>query len=177
MRSSADDPLPPAAGPEGGESHLSALRIGGAVRKEKRDEAAPGKRRWLSKLEERMASAGGKDWREGERTTVTRAAVKNPETLMSHSIFPRRRPFLRILGSKKLANRKKAERSRKASDPFGSASLERRATGSPVAVVAGKAGAKVAADDQKPSLDRLPPKRRPTEKGSPRKRVHEPMRL
>lgn len=34
-----------------------------------------------------MASAGGKDWREGEMTINRRAAEKKPETLMIHIIF------------------------------------------------------------------------------------------
>ena len=39
-----------------------------------------------------MASAGGKDWREGERTMTASRAVNRPENRMIQSIL-RRRPF------------------------------------------------------------------------------------
>ncbi|WVY96289.1 hypothetical protein V8G54_028440 [Vigna mungo] len=67
------------------EAHLSALRNGAARRKESGD-VWRGRRRTASRWEERMASAGWKDWREGERRMRSIAAEKKPENLMSHNI-------------------------------------------------------------------------------------------
>lgn len=39
-----------------------------------------------------MASAGWKDWRDGERRMTSIAAEKNPENRISHSILTRRNP-------------------------------------------------------------------------------------
>ena len=39
-----------------------------------------------------MASAGGKDWREGERTMMANKAENKPENRMIQSILRRRRP-------------------------------------------------------------------------------------
>lgn len=67
------------------EAHLSALRNGAARRNESGD-VWSGRRRTASRWEERMASAGWKDWREGERRMRSIAAEKKPENLMSHNI-------------------------------------------------------------------------------------------
>ena len=50
-----------------------------------------------------MASAGGNDWRDGERMTINIAAEKKPENLIIHNILTLRIdlfPFLLELKSK-----------------------------------------------------------------------------
>lgn len=78
-----------------------------------------------------MASAGGKDWMEGERTTMTMAAEKKPEIRMIQSIlqppwspvFRRRRR--RVLKWNRSAKREMAERRRRARVPLRPASSGR----------------------------------------------------
>lgn len=44
-----------------------------------------------------MASAGGNDCRDGERTTMAIAAEKNPENLIIHNILAPQKPLLLFL--------------------------------------------------------------------------------
>jgi hypothetical protein len=50
----------------------------------------PGKRMLPSNCDDRMASAGGKDWSDGDSTTTTMAADKKPNRCATHSIALRR---------------------------------------------------------------------------------------
>uniref|UniRef100_A0A0A9G6U4 Uncharacterized protein n=1 Tax=Arundo donax TaxID=35708 RepID=A0A0A9G6U4_ARUDO len=79
-------PLPPPQSP--------ALRKDGARRKAiplAPPAIWPGKRTLPSNCEDRMASAGGKDWRDGDSTTISMAAEKKPDRRATHSIaLPRR---------------------------------------------------------------------------------------
>uniref|UniRef100_A0A0A9CLT5 Uncharacterized protein n=1 Tax=Arundo donax TaxID=35708 RepID=A0A0A9CLT5_ARUDO len=51
----------------------------------------PGKRTLPSNCDDRMASAGGKDWSDGDSTTISMAAEKKPDRRATHSIAPPRR--------------------------------------------------------------------------------------
>uniref|UniRef100_J3LMY7 Uncharacterized protein n=1 Tax=Oryza brachyantha TaxID=4533 RepID=J3LMY7_ORYBR len=67
----------------------AALRNAGARRKARPlapPAIWPGKRTWLSNCDDLMASAGGKDCSDGDSTTITMAAEKNPDTRAAHSI-------------------------------------------------------------------------------------------
>nr|CAB3502735.1 unnamed protein product [Digitaria exilis] len=71
----------------------AALRKGGARRKAiplAPPAIWPGKRTLPSNWEDRMASAGGKDWSDGDRTTITMAAEKKLDMRATHSIALRR---------------------------------------------------------------------------------------